>query len=108
MTVRLDMQGSAISGAIGIYSGNASGLNSLVIQDCVFTSSTSVIRRLEAGQTYYLQAGALNGETGSISINFEQVPSPSNDFFTNAEVISSLPFNETLDVTGAWSEPGEP
>jgi hypothetical protein len=33
---------------------------------------------------------------------------PSNDNFANATVITTLPFSDTLDNTGATTEPGEP
>src|SRR5881409_1353197 len=34
--------------------------------------------------------------------------SPTNDAFANAAIVASLPFSDTVDVSDATSEPGEP
>jgi PKD domain-containing protein len=62
---------------------------------------------LEAGQTYYIQAGLYPGQAGTVQLNMEQVIPPANDNFADAEVISTLPFSPTIEISDAWYEPGE-
>jgi hypothetical protein len=61
----------------------------------------------EAGQTYYFQAALFN-ESGTIEFNLRQAFPPANDAFASAEVITSLPFSATPDLTDVGIEPGEP
>src|SRR2546427_11437128 len=48
------------------------------------------------------------GQTGSPQFLLKPTPPPSNDAFANAPGIAALPFSNTVDITGAATEPGEP
>ena len=67
---------------------------------------------MQPGSTYFIQAGNFSPvpvqwwETFTFGLTI--VPPPANDNFANAKVISSLPFDESVDVTGATTESGEP
>ena len=100
--VRVDIQGSAISSNMNVYStSNLSFLGCTIYYGPITFLA-------EAEQTYYFQAGGINGEVGSIQINLEQVPPPANDNFANATVIlSPLPFDDTVDTLAATLEASE-
>ena len=74
--------------------------------------SAPIVFDVQAGSTYYIQAGNFSPvpvqwwETFTFGLTI--VPPPPNDNFANAKVISSLPFDDSVDVTGATTEPGEP
>jgi CSLREA domain-containing protein len=109
MVIQLDTQGSAISSNLNLYRSSGPGLANLVTTNiCTYYNNGSTTFLAEANQTYYLQVGGVNGQAGSLQINVTQVPVPVNDKFADAQVIPSLPFSATEDVTGAVTESGEP
>jgi hypothetical protein len=63
---------------------------------------------VEAGKTYYVQAGSAYGSSGTLSLTMEVVPPPSNDDFFDATVISSLPFSDSVDTSAGSVEQSEP
>jgi hypothetical protein len=75
MAVHLNISGSSVDGNVNLYrstDGTFSGLSAL---GCAyFGNSTSFY--LEAGQTYYLQAGSIFGELGNIRVNLEEFTPP--------------------------------
>ncbi|HXQ34205.1 MAG TPA: hypothetical protein VN843_09345, partial [Anaerolineales bacterium] len=73
MNIRIDMAGSAVAGAMSIYKVASPGITGLSIQNCIFTDSSPIIFHVEAGQTYYFQAGAFAGEVGNITLNVNQI-----------------------------------
>jgi PKD domain-containing protein len=107
--VRADTQGSTISNNLNIYKpyANGSGVTNLNFLGCTIYSGSATFLA-EAGQTYYLQLGALNGEIGTVQINLTEIPRPANADFANAEAISGLPFSATPDITNAGVESNEP
>jgi len=109
MTVRLSMTGSGISNALGsILRVDGPGISGLTVLRCAYAVNPPVDLQLDAGQIYYLQASTFAGEVGTIQINMEQLPAPTNDHFIEAEEIGSLPFTATEDLTAASLETGEP
>ncbi len=112
LSVRADTQGGAITGSANIYRTTGTGIFNLQFLGCVYSdinSDSSFTFLAEAGQTYYLQAGVpLFGGSGTIQVNLQQVFPPANDFFANAEAVTSLPFSATPDITDTGSEIGEP
>lgn len=107
MTVRMDTQGSAIGAGLNLYQPYGSGISEQNFLGCTaFTGSTTFLA--EAGQTYYIQAGNIYGQDGTIQINVNQVIPPTNDNFANTQAISSLPFNATVNITDATTESSEP
>ena len=65
---------------------------------------------MQAGQTYYVQAGNLFTGGGNLHLRLSIVPPPPNDNFADATVIGSdaLPYSDSVDTTAATSEPNEP
>ena len=70
--------------------------------------TNSLTFNVEAGKTYYIQAGSSYFSTGTLSITVNLVPPPANDSFANATQVTSVPFSASADTTAATIEPGEP
>jgi len=106
--VRADTLGTALNRNLNIYRSTGPGISDLSFLNCaVENGSFSFVA--EAGQTYYLQAGTVFDEAGTIQINLQQIPTPANDNFVNAMVVPSLPFDDTIAEIGAASaQVGEP
>lgn len=97
---------AGFSTVVGVYSGSLGGLAEItcrspfVVRDATFQA--------QAGTTYHIQVDGMFGQTGVLELRLEVVPPPPNDLFVNATAIGALPFSDTVDLTGAGSEPGEP
>lgn len=108
--VEFDTAGSSFADtAIEAWSDNGTGIGglSLLPPYCVaFGGQLSFA--VQAGKSYYLQAGDLGSGGGDLHVNAEFVTPPDNDDFANARTIASLPFSHTVDLTAATDEPGEP
>jgi PKD repeat protein len=63
---------------------------------------------VEAGRTYYIQAGAANLTFGTMTVRLEWVPPPANDDFVNATAVNSLPFSDSVDATASGRQQSEP
>lgn len=111
MTVKMDIQGSAIAALVGVYRAESPGITGLYNQQCADIYSYPVSNiAMEGGFTYYFQVGSISAAVGNVQVNLERIPPPANDNFANAEIINSLslPFSTSLDSTGASREPNEP
>jgi PKD domain len=63
---------------------------------------------LDAGATYFFQAGTVSPGPAHLQLNLQPVPPPANDDFAAATQIGSIPFVDTVDRTAATTETGEP
>src|SRR5207237_3460249 len=63
---------------------------------------------VQAGVTYYLQAGSSFGGGSILHLTVSVLPPPANDKFANATAITSVPFNDSVDTTAATLEAQEP
>jgi PKD repeat protein len=108
--LQADTNGSSFSDTVlNVYRQDGSGLSGLSWRDCrMFGGSLSF--GVDAGQTYYIQAGSYFGSGGNLHLHLAAYPPPANDDFANATAISALPFvdSRSVDLTGATIEPGEP
>lgn len=68
----------------------------------------SVVFKIQAGTTYYLQAGNLYQQGGSVQLRVQLVQPLPNDDFANALPVTALPFSNTVDTSTATLEAGEP
>lgn len=106
MLIRADTLGSEIGSQVTIYKATGGGVSGQSFLGCSVGSSFSFIA--EVGQTYYFQVGNIwYGDAGNIQFNLTQLFPPGNDNFSNAEIITSLPFRKTIDVSDATIEPDE-
>ena len=109
IVIGTDMDGSSFSDTtFTIYQAVGPGFGGLSLLDCITFSGLSTLS-LQAGTTYYIQAGNLiSGSGGDLHLNLQEIPPPSNDDFANATVISALPFNESVNTIPASLEVDEP
>lgn len=106
--LRADMAGSSFFDTVlTVYQSSGPGLGGLVGLNCA-SFGGSVDFKVQAGGTYYLQAGSIFTGGGSLHVNLQVVSPPPNDDFANAKVITALPFDEDVDATAATAESGEP
>lgn len=75
MTVRADTFGSVVNANINVYRSNGFGIGNMSFLGCAYFSNSPVFL-LQAGETYYFQAGAIFGEIGSIQVNVEEYLPP--------------------------------
>ena len=97
---------ASFSTVVGVYTGGLGGLAEItcrspfVVRDATFLA--------QAGTTYHIQVDGMFGQTGVLEVRLEVVPPPPNDLFGNATAIGALPFSDTVDLTAASTEGGEP
>ena len=103
--VRITRQGTANFSNLTVFHATGPDISDLEFLWCPLYSAEPLT--LEAGETYYIQAGAFPCEVGTIEINMEQVLPPVNDNFAGATTIASLPYNTSVEIGDAWTEPGE-
>ncbi|HKZ84791.1 MAG TPA: PKD domain-containing protein [Anaerolineae bacterium] len=109
--LRADMAGSSFSDTIlTVYRQDGSGFGGLSALSCA-SFGGAVTFRVEAGRTYFLQAGDVGfsfPDGGSLQVNVQEIPSPANDDFANATPIDTLPSSKSADNGGGTTESGEP
>lgn len=106
MQLQVDTQGSAISSYVSVFASTAPVFSGLWYLGCNYFDPKFSFTA-EAGKTYYFQVGGLYGSMGTVQFNVAQILPPPNDDFENATVVTSLPFDDTVDVSGATVQPGE-
>jgi hypothetical protein len=107
---RLSRSASFYYSFAAAWEQSGSGLSGLTALGCAQWAfgSNSITFSAQAGTTYYIQAGASFASTGSSGISLEFIPPPANDDFADGTSISTLPYSDIVDVTGASTEHGEP
>ena len=105
MAVQADILGAPSPGVVSIYLSSGPGISDLTFLQCA-SQNNPVNLNVDAGKTYYLQVDD-SGQPGVLEFNLQQIFPPANDSFANAEIITSLPFNASVDNSEATSEPGE-
>jgi PKD domain len=111
--VRADIGGSSfVDRILYVYRQDGSGFGGLSTIGCAspyYNGQSAVTFDVEAGKTYYIQAGGFYAfTTGTLNLSVQAVPPPQNDDFANATVIGSLPFSDSIDTSAATIEPSEP
>jgi PKD repeat protein len=110
--IRADIGGSSfIDRALYAYRQDGSGFGGLSTVACAspyYNGLSSVSFNVEAGKTYYLQAGSVFLSTGTLSLSVQFIPAPANDDFAAATPIAAVPFADSVDTTAAGVQPGEP
>jgi hypothetical protein len=106
MALRLDRIGSQVGGFVEVYLGSGTSISDLTFLACAFNNPTNL--HVEGGQTYYLRVDSYDPEPGVLQVNVQQITPPANDNFADATLITSLPFNDSVDNTNATAEFREP
>ena len=102
--------GSDYDTNVGVFYGNPSDPTTLSAVMCNDDApghglQSQVTFSAPAGLTLFIGVG---GPGGNLAFSATQIPAPANDDFVSAQVISALPFSDTLDVSGASRDPGQP
>jgi hypothetical protein len=106
--ISIDMAGSSFTDTVfNVYRSVGTGFGGLNWINCAQFGGSLTIS-VQAGATYYIQAGDVFGTGGSLDLNVQAVPAPGNDNFANASSIGALPFSDTQNLNTATKEPGEP
>jgi PKD domain len=102
--VEINTFGSDYDTNIGVFYGNPSDPSTLRAVMCNDHIS-QVTFSAPAGLTLYIGVG---GPGGNLVFSATQIPAPANDDFANAQSIPAVPFSDTLDVSGASRDLGQP
>lgn len=113
--VALDTQGNRVSGVTVTFTAPTSGPSGTfadtgtnttsVDTDAGGVATTPIFTANDQAGAYLVEASAPG--LGSVNFSLEQISRPANDDFTNANVITSLPFSSTVDITLATIESNE-
>jgi len=111
--LRADIANSSfIDRILYVYRQDGSGFGGLSTVACAspyYNGQSAVTFNVEAGKTYFLQAGGFSPfSSGTLNLSVQSIPPPGNDDFANATPASSLPFSDSVDTTAASVEGGEP
>jgi PKD repeat protein len=97
--------GSDYNTTLGVFWGDPSNP---LMSSFGCTDDAQVTFSAPAGLKLYIGVGAHQPLGGNLVLSATQIPPPANDDFANAKVIAALPFSETLDLSGATRDPGQP
>jgi PKD domain len=106
-TLSVDMSGTGPSNTLVVWHQTGGGFGGLSSVGCT-SFGGSVNWNAQGGQTYYIQAGSIFGDAGTLHVNVNLIPPPPNDNFVDATAINSLPFSDTANLLAATVEPNEP
>ena len=103
--------GATTADNFGVYASvwreDGPGFAGLTGINCSSSSGGGAIVPVEAGAKYAIDVVDFVGGVSLASIDIQIVSPPPNDEFAEADVISTLPFSDTLDATAATTQPGE-
>lgn len=100
--------GSQAAAQVTAYRADGPGLGGLSYVGCETFGYSKAVFDVQAGTTYYLQAGTVFGGGGVLALRLEEELPPANDDFAHATPVASVPYSASLDLTAAGAEPGEP
>ncbi len=108
--VMVNAEGSTLSADVAVFTGNQ---GSLTEQVCNYSGADTLSAfSAHAGVTYSILIARDGLEPltifGELVLNLFTVPEVANDDFANATIVSGLPFEQTIDVYGATSDPADP
>jgi hypothetical protein len=106
--IRVEPSGSNFTGPVfNVFRQDGSGMGGLSFIGCSNFGS-SMTFSAQAGETYYIKGGSAYWGPGELHLIISVVPAPANDDIADAAAIGGLPYSNTVDVTGATLESGEP
>jgi hypothetical protein len=116
MIIDANTIGSSYDTTLSAYTGSRGALAQIACNDDYYGVQSRVSFNAFAGQTVFFMVGSFGGGPGgNLNFNVSFIPPPppppippANDDFSNATVISSLPFIdsvETFNATNAFDDP---
>ena len=107
--IRATLSGDYSSGFVALYAASGPDLTDLSWVTCADQSSPQKLtNQLAGGQTYYLQVGETFDQGTGRTLSADFIAPPANDGFSDATLISALPYDDPVDATAATVEVGEP
>ena len=109
--VSVDTCDSAFDTRLGVYTGGALAALTAVAtnNDGCQVGASRVVFAAVAGETYHITVDGRPNPNGDIVLRIENVITPPNDDFANADVLSGvLPINIVATNADATRQPGEP
>ena len=109
--LKISTEGSDFDTVLGVWKGGSENSLETNIQ-CNDDASdkekySKVTTILQAGQTYYIQAGSFDDKGGNLVLNIEEGQISKRANLTGAELISALPFEEVLTDEIGVMQPDE-
>jgi hypothetical protein len=93
---------------VTVYRDTGSGVSGLQFAGCGSGPAPEVDVAVQEGATYYVQVGNAFSAGGLVDVSVAVVPPPINDGVGTATNVDVFPLTESVDMTGATSEAGEP
>lgn len=92
---------------VNIYRQFTSGFGGLVFVGCGYQADATV--QMLGGATYYVQVARTSWSGGGVlNLGLDILPPPSNDAFSDARSVGSLPYSDVVDMRASTVESGEP
>jgi hypothetical protein len=110
-TATFNTAGSGFDTLLGVYTGSNVGALTLIgsNDDVSGSLTSSVVFNATAGTTYRIAVDGFGGATGGLTLNWNNVPpSPANDNFASAQLISGSIGTVLGTNAAATKEVGEP
>lgn len=108
--VAIDTFGSGYDTVLAVHTGDA--VDDLIEVACNDDSGEGlqslVAFEAVAGETYRIQVGGFDGDTGDLDLQADIVTPPTNDDFDDAIEIPEFPYTNTQSTLFATQEPDEP
>jgi PKD repeat protein len=105
-----ETSGSGYATALSVYTGSRGVLEQ--VPGACNDYPPRVVFNATANTTYYFLVGICCGHGGTgggdLAFSVTELEAPDNDDFGNAARISALPFSDTVDISGATRQTGEP
>lgn len=109
-TAVFDTFGSDFDTLLGAFTGSSvDALTKLAANDDTIGLTSQVSFNVSAGTTYYIAVDGYNGDMGNIVLDWNVVPPPANDNFSDATALPNTVYGSIADTNlGASAESQEP
>jgi chitodextrinase len=111
-TIVADTFGSNYDTVLSAWTGTQGALNLLACNDDSGGLQSQITFPAAGGTTVYFMVGFCCGDGlsggGSLTFSVNQLLPPANDNFTDATPITAVPFNDSVNLTAATTQPSEP
>ena len=86
---------------LSVWTGTRANLDEQACNDDTGSTQSLVSFEMTAGTTYHILVAGYEGDSGSLTLDVDEVSPIANDAFDNAQAISSLPFTHSMSTESA-------